>query len=392
MSISWFSVIFVDIAGSLLMIILSFMCMNVAVKLRRKDLTDVMWVYLLWFSLALTVFAVSRSAGHLIKQLLLFSGNREVWMVLRPYSGAINTIAFIVAAAVTFFSDQIWKINLQTLKDKRELQKAHGELLFLNENLEKRVAQRTEALMRAAEQKMQMEKNMAQTEKLAAIGELSAGVAHEINNPLGVILGYNQLLLREAEKGTEQHGDLKTIEKHVKHVRTIVSDLLNFSRNSRTKRGAADIHDIADEVIGFIRTHMGAGDIEVKRDYDRNLPELPLDRDKIKQVFVNLLMNARHAMGGSGTLTVATAPAEGGDHALIKVSDTGTGIKAENLTRIFDPFFTTKPTGEGTGLGLSVSYGIIRNHDGDITVESTPGEGTVFTITLPLEPRKWEEK
>lgn len=388
MNISYTSVILVDITGSLLMIILSFMCMTVAVRLRRKDTTDVMWLYLLWFSLALTVFAVSRSAGHLIKQLLLFSGHDGIWAILRPYSGAINTIAFIVAAAVTFFSDQIWKINLQTLKDKKDLQKAHGELLFLNENLERRVAQRTEALVQAAEQKMEMEKNMAQTEKLAAIGELSAGVAHEINNPLGVILGYNQLLLRGEEKGSEKHEDLKTIEKHVKHVRTIVSDLLSFSRNSKTERGSVDIHDIADEVIGFIRKHLGGGNIEVVKNYAPDLPRLLLDREKIKQVFVNLLMNAWHALEGSGTLTISTSLDAEKNLAVITVSDTGMGIEQENLTRIFDPFFTTKPTGQGTGLGLSVSYGIIKNHDGEISVASRPGQGTVFTITLPLHSRE----
>lgn len=368
------------------MILLSFACLNVATKLKIKDTENVIWSYLVWVCYGLVIFAVSRSAGHIVKQLLILYNLTDIWLHIRPFSGSVNTFAFILVGSITLFFRQTWQMYQQISKDKTALQKAHSELLFLNQNLEQRVIKRTEALAFESDQRMKLEKHMAQTEKLAAIGELSAGIAHEINNPLGIILGFNQLLIRGEKEGSEKLKDLKTIEKHVKHCKTITADLLNFSRNAKTQKEFLNIHEIIDDVLGFIIKQTDYEDIKTRKNYQAHLPSVFIDAEKIRQVLINLLMNAKYAMGKSGTLTLSTGTKtiDGSDWVYITIEDTGGGIEQSNISRIFDPFFTTKPTGEGTGLGLSVSYGIIQNHGGEIDVESSNNTGTVFTITLPV--------
>jgi signal transduction histidine kinase len=242
-------------------------------------------------------------------------------------------------------------------------------------------------LVKDIEQKKLIENQIAQTDKLASIGQLSAGIAHGINNPLGIILGYTQLLLRDEEVESERHADLKIIEKHAKNCRSVVEDLLNFARTSQTETEAIKIHEAMDEVLNFVQHHSELYNIEIEKDYDMNIPPLLLDEKKIKQALMNLIMNAKHAVGKSGAIRLSTAYNRSTRQVTIKITDTGYGIEKKNISRIFDPFFTTKPTGEGTGLGLSVSYGIIKNHGGNIFVESEPGKGTTFTVVLTAASR-----
>jgi signal transduction histidine kinase len=235
----------VDFIGSVIMIVLSLLCLRLVRSLNTKDPNNLIWTYLLWVCYGLAVFSVSRSIGHILKQILLISGHKDLWNNVMPLSGAINTFMLTIVAAVTLFFERIWKIYRQILEDKQTLQKTHNELLYLNQNLERLVSERTEALARS-------EKKMAQADKLASIGHLSAGIAHEINNPLGIILGYTQLLLRCETPDTQKHEDLKTIEKHVKNCKSIVEDLLNFARSSKTKKEIVNIHDLLDKVLNFI--------------------------------------------------------------------------------------------------------------------------------------------
>ena len=377
MILSSIPIVLIDILGSILMIILSFLCLLLAHELRSRDQNNVMGTYLLWLCFGLTGFAMSRSVGHILKQILLMSEQHDVWNSIRPYSGAINSIMFVLVGSVTLFFERIWVVYQQISKDKKALQFAHEKLVFLNQNLEQRVAERTEELVL-------MEKQMAQAEKLASIGQLSAGVAHEINNPLGIILGYTQLLLKNDGTPKERNNDLKTIEKHAQSCKSIVEDLLNFARESGPKRQFVQIHDIIDDALNFIQNHSDLDSIQITTDFDPQVPTMALDPEKMKQVFINLIMNAKHAVDKGGVIKIATQFIRSGDHLSIKVSDNGHGIEKKNLSRIFDPFFTTKPTGKGTGLGLSVSYGIIKNHGGDISVESELRKGSIFTIMLPV--------
>ena len=371
---------FVDMAGSVLMILFSFLCLHHIRSLNRRDSGNLIWTYLLWVCYFLAGFAISRSAGHILKQIFIVSQYREVWEAIRPYSGTVNTFMLILTAATTLFFERVWQIYQKILNDRQALRSAHSKLLHLNENLEKRVQERTEALARS-------EKQIAQADKLASIGHFSSGIAHEINNPLGIILGYTQLLIREENPQSPKYEDLKTIEKHVKTCKSIVEDLLNFARSSKPAEGPVCIHDCMDDVLTFIRHRSAPDEIEIVKNYDRTIPKMILDEKRIKQVFINLMMNAIHAIGKKGSITITTSSETEKNQVRIKIADTGYGIEKKNLTKIFDPFFTTKPTGEGTGLGLAVSYGIIRNHGGEILVESEPGKGAEFTIVLPTAGR-----
>jgi PAS domain S-box-containing protein len=228
--------------------------------------------------------------------------------------------------------------------------------------------------------KRQMERQIAQTDKLAALGELSAGVAHEINNPLGVILGYTQLLLKLAPDHKE---DLKIIEKHTQNCKSVVSDLLSFSRKGSSEMSLVDINKVVDGVGKFLSNHSDFRNVEMTLDLETG-HELNIigNEQELAQVIINLIINACHAVDKKGKIDIATKKT-GQDKILILVKDDGKGVKKKYLSRIFDPFFTTKPVGQGTGLGLSVGYGIIKRHQGDIRVKNNEGKGTLFTIILP---------
>jgi signal transduction histidine kinase len=241
--------------------------------------------------------------------------------------------------------------------------------------------------IRDIQERHQMQEQMAQADRLASIGQLSSGIAHENNNPLGVILGYTQLMLRSEPSDSERFKDLKTIEKHVRHCKSIVEDLLNFARRAEPKKEKVDVHRTIEDVLSFIRQSSGSGRVDFQTDFDRRIPPVVLDEKKIKQVLINLLMNARHAVCAHGTIRVSTARRFAEGQLEIHVSDDGYGIEEKHLKHIFDPFFTTKPTGEGTGLGLSVSYGIVKKHGGEIRVKSKPGEGSTFTVVLPAREK-----
>lgn len=232
----------------------------------------------------------------------------------------------------------------------------------------------------------QVEERIQQTEKLAALGQLAAGVAHELNNPLGVILCYADLLKRElaaSDKTVNILRDVATIEKHAKNCQRIVADLLNFARGQKTAKHLTALNPTIVEVVQMVE-HQFRQQCAIELDLDPNLPDLRLDADKMKQVYLNLLMNARQALKGSGLVRITTRYLQERGQVQIIFWDNGEGIAPEIKGRIFDPFFSTKKTGEGTGLGLSVSYGIIRDHGGNIEVESEPGHWTRFTITLPV--------
>lgn len=228
-----------------------------------------------------------------------------------------------------------------------------------------------------------MERQLQQADRLASIGQLASGIAHEINNPLGLILGYTQLLLREEPDGSERAEDLKIIEKHARACKTVVRDLLNFARSAPSRKGPGDLHACIREILGVVRHPFALDGVAIETRLDDSMPTMELDEGKIRQLFMNLIMNAKQAIKKNGSIGVTTSFDPETHTAVIEVRDSGCGIVPEDLPRIFDPFFTTKEPGEGTGLGLSVAYGIVQDHGGEITVESTPGEGTRFTVKLP---------
>jgi len=487
---------FTDVAGSALIILLSFLAVWYAVRLARTQPSNVIWTYLLWLCVALAGFAVSRGVGHIAKRFLLLMDMRDVWVSLRPYSGGINTIAFVVVASVTLFFQRVHKMNIGILKDKEALEKAGQEVMRLNRNLESLVRHRTEELSRSEEKyrrifegsmdmifildeqggfadinhagleilgfqnpenfigtlslaelfasrdefdklmadlqsngfvrdrqcrlhtkvgteiflllsatsrkdsfgkivsyegiakdvtaRLHMERQIQQAEKLASLGQISTGIAHEINNPLGVMLGYTQLLLRDRAAGSQIYDDLKTIEKHARNCKAVVEDLLKFARSAQTKKSRVDVNQCLEEVVALLGHQLELDKISVETRLESNLTSVTADSEKLKQVFMNLLMNSRQAMSGKGRISVRTESDPGKAVVRVIFSDNGCGIPAEHIDKIFDPFFSTKPAGEGTGLGLSVSYGIVQDHNGRIEVESRPGKGSAFTVELPI--------
>jgi two-component system NtrC family sensor kinase len=246
-----------------------------------------------------------------------------------------------------------------------QLQSAYQELEVSHKSLE----ETKEALERSG--------------KLASMGQLAAGIAHEVNNPLGTLLLHANLLLEECEDDTEIKTDLETIVDQANRCKRIISGLLNFARQSRVVRQPTNVSELVDKVI---RTAPTADNVTVAVQDRLSDPVAEIDADQIVQVLTNLFTNAQQAMPDGGDLTIGLA--DDADMVTIRVSDTGTGIPKENMARLFDPFFTTKQVGMGTGLGLAVTHGIVKMHRGQINVESnadpaTGPTGTTFTIELP---------
>ncbi len=228
----------------------------------------------------------------------------------------------------------------------------------------------------------ELERRLVQADKLSSVGLLAAGVAHEVNTPLAVISTYAQMLAKQVSGDEQKSKLLEKIAKQTFRASEIVNSLLNFSRTSTTTFDEIDVNRVIQESLVLIEHQMEKAGVRVQLDLEEQIPSIKGNSGKLQQVFLNLFLNARDAMGGGGTLTIRTHRQS--EAAAVDVLDTGHGIQAENLNRIFDPFFTTKAIRKGTGLGLSVCYGIVREHGGVIEVESQPGEGTRFHLEFPL--------
>jgi PAS domain S-box-containing protein len=494
---SFIPILAVDVLGSVVMVVIALLCLYRARILRSMDPDNAVFLYLLWISTGFMIFALSRSFGHILRQVLILTSNADAWHSISPYSGSVNTVSFMLVGLITLFFNQSWHINEKILSGRKKLEEIHIKLMDLNQTLEHKVVVRTEMLtssehktrrifeqsldtivvtdekftiseinqagltltgygkgeilekkigiedfifqesewkrirnlletneyvlneethfmrqdhsqimvlitggvdygafgcdktfhfiIKNINEKKQMEQQIAQADKLAALGELSAGVAHEINNPLGIILGYTQLMLKEPS-GFEE--DLKIIEKHVKNCKTVVSDLLSFSRKGSLEKSRVDVTTVIDNVIKFLANHSDFRNVDIQTGPAPHDPLMIYGNDQeLSQVMINLIINACHAVGKKGKIEIETKQTEN-KFIFITVKDNGTGIHKKYFSRIFDPFFTTKPVGQGTGLGLSVGYGIIRRHGGDITVRNRKEKGAAFTITLPFAPQK----
>jgi two-component system NtrC family sensor kinase len=257
------------------------------------------------------------------------------------------------------------------------------------ETLEEKVKTRTQQLRVA-------EAEATRGEKLASVGLLAAGIAHELNNPLTGVLTFSTLLRKKMPDGSLDAEDMDLVIQETKRCAAIIRRLLDFAREKKPEKKFSDLNQIIEETERLIERPAHLRDIEIRKELDTNLPPVWVDADQIKQVVMNMLVNAQQAIEKKGTIDVRTriAPepkraeplAEPVRMVEIAVMDTGCGIPEKNLQRIFDPFFTSKEVGKGTGLGLSVSHGIVRAHGGLIEVESTVGEGTTFRVYLPVQP------
>ncbi len=239
-------------------------------------------------------------------------------------------------------------------------------------------------------QRLHLEEQLQQREKLSSIGLLAAGVAHEVNTPLTGVSSYTQMLLNMLPENDPKHALLLKVRRQAERATDIVNNLLNFSRTgSAAEFAGIDIHRVLDDTLQLLEPQLRRSDIEIVRDYAENLPPVHGNSVKLQQVFTNLILNARDSISnGNGRITLATRRGDDDESLLIEVADSGVGIAPEDVAKIYDPFFTTKGVGRGTGLGLAVTYGIVQEHSGHINVSSTPGLGTTFRIMLPTsDPR-----
>ncbi len=252
----------------------------------------------------------------------------------------------------------------RTRKIYNELKKSHQDLQISHQELEKAQA------------------SLIRTEKLASLGQLAAGVAHEINNPLGTITIFAHLILKSLPPDDPRRQDVQMIIDEANRTKEIVQGLLSFARETKMRPGATNINQLLEEVLALVVNQSLFHNIVIHKELAANLPAIYADGTQLKQVFLNIILNAAEAMNGSGDLFIRSQFDDANRQIVIAIRDTGPGIDSEVLNKIFDPFFTTKE--KGTGLGLAISYGIIERHHGRIDVETEPGKGSTFIIRLPM--------
>ena len=293
------------------------------------------------------------------------------------------------------FADTLWQVlgnDRWRLKEIRNIYKIHtatraGQTLVLNIAIAplQDLQEQTGALVIVEDvtSRIRLEEQLQQREKLSSIGLLAAGVAHEVNTPLTGVSSYTQMLLGMLPEADPKHALLQKVRRQAERATNIVNNLLNFSRTgSATEFGEVDIHRVLDDTLQLLEPQLRTNQIEIERFYQQDHSLVFGNGGKLQQIFTNLLLNARDAIPNGGKIIISTTT-DDNDSLMIEISDTGIGIAPENVAKIYDPFYTTKGVGRGTGLGLAVSYGIVQEHSGHISVESTPGRGTTFRISLP---------
>ncbi len=253
--------------------------------------------------------------------------------------------------------------------------------------LVRRCEARSERLEQMMRTMREMDGKLLKTQRLAAVGQLAAGAAHEINNPLAIVSARAQLLeMREADPAKKK--GLRQMVEQIERISAILASLMDFARPAAPKMETVAPGDVLDKVLGLMESGLAKQNARVERDYQPEVPTILADSRQLEQVLLNLALNAQHAVEGrDGVLRAALSYDPRLDSVVFSIADNGVGIPTEHLDKIFDPFFTTKPEGKGTGLGLSTAYGIVKAHRGSLNVQSTPGQGTVFTVTIPRDMR-----
>lgn len=313
------------------------------------------------------------------------------WSTLLTFLG-ITFVGIIIAATISYFlanrvvqpirhlvlaskriagGDLDYKVKLKVKDEIRDLAEAFN---FMASSLK----DRDEQLKERATQ------TIMKSERLATIGQLAAGVAHEINNPLGGILSYSHLVLEDTDTEDPRRKNLEKIVVQATRCREIVKGLLDFARQTEPEMSIANVNEILNKALALVEKQVLFHNIKVSKYLSPDPIEVMVDTSQIQQVFINIIINAAESLEGQGELVFKTKKTEDGNFALVEFTDTGSGIPEGNIEKLFDPFFTTKEVGHGTGLGLAISYGIIERHKGLIEVESEVGKGTTFIVSMPL--------
>jgi signal transduction histidine kinase len=278
------------------------------------------------------------------------------------------------------------RVKTPTNDEIGELSVAFNEMATTLKSDREAIENKNEELIAANIELKGLQQQLIKSERLAAVGQLAAGVSHEIDNPIGIILGYAEFIKSELDSESPILDELESIINESKRCRRIVGGLLNFSKTSPSINEELDLNDIAKEVVSAVSFQSLFKQITIKEEYDHDIPVLMLDRDKIKQVLINLLINSAQATGNEGEVIVSTKYLKKDDEEFVKlyVKDFGVGIPEENLGNIFDPFYSTKTLSKGTGLGLSICQKLVEELNGRISVKSDVKKGSVFALTFPV--------
>ena len=305
---------------------------------------------------------------------------------------AINIAGALVSLIVSYFIAQRILVPIFMLVNASKAV-ADGDLeakveINTNDELED-LADSFNAMAQALKKRDEQFKEFATqrimaSERLALIGQLSANVAHELNNPLTGIVTYSHLILEDTECDDPQRTSIEKIVGQAIRCRDIIRGLLDFSRQRKPNKTLSNINTVMDQCLSFVENQALFLNIQIIKNFQEDLPMIVVDPSQIERVIMNMIINAAEAMDGSGELILATRSGPYSEHIELEFRDTGQGISSENLEKIFDPFFTTKDVGHGTGLGLAISYGVVKAHNGTVSVESEVGKGTAFIVRLPV--------
>jgi len=328
-------------------------------------------VILAFFSIATVGFVVIIVISYLLTRSITRPVSEMVEVTKSIGMGALDREVKVDSA------DEIGNLGQSFNQMVTRLRKMRLELEEWGNLLEQKVKERTEELA-------VMQNTLMQSQRLASLGKLAAGIAHEINNPLGGILVLSSLALEDMKSDDPHRENLQEVIKQTMRCRDIVKGLLQFSRQEEGKTEYVQVNDVLNNTLSLIEKQALFHNIEVIKLFATDLPHILGDGSQLQQVFMNIILNAVQAMKEIGVLTITTQHDQKNDMVVIEVTDTGIGIPEQLIDRIFDPFFTTKEVGEGTGLGLAIAYGIVTKHHGRMTVKSKENEGTTFTIKIPV--------
>jgi signal transduction histidine kinase len=352
----------------------------------------------LWLRLApgfLVVFACGAVASALIGATLGTSTQRILALLAVMAIGVVATLGSLflttrgltnslkelaAAADAVAHGDLGRQVNVVSSDEAGRLAASFNEMVA---KLHARTQRLEEEEHKHTEELMHLQSRMAHAEKLASMGRLAAGVAHELNTPLGGVLSLAMLALEECDESYPQRKDLEIIVKQALHCREIVKGLLAFAHQSESGAARTDVNSVIENTLALLERQAIFQNVRTTRQLKKELPPVFIDPSHLQSVVMNVVMNAVDAMEGKGALAIETTDDEAGEQVLIRISDTGKGIPDKIKPLIFEPFFTTKEPGEGTGLGLAIVYGVVKGAGGRISVDSSPG-GTTFTIRLPI--------
>ncbi|MEW5745798.1 MAG: HAMP domain-containing sensor histidine kinase [Nitrospirota bacterium] len=355
-----FPVVFIDVAGSVAMIVLSFFSLCAAIKLYRTNRENTLWNYVLWLSATYVIFALSRSMGHILQRVLVPTGNEQVWRQIEPFSGSLNTFTFIVIGSVSLFFSKVYAFYRELFENKRRIEAINADLTELNQELETLVAERTMSLM-------------------------ALTVADRVRNPAAVI-GWTCQRILEKEKVSERLGEnLKDIVDESKKLETIVKDFETLLKSKQSIFRYEDINEIIRGVVPIVEKEAIDKGITIRLGLSDQPIKINTQKNLLRAAIFHIIRNAIEATPSGGTITITTS----GDHtrAVLTISDTGAGISPEDRDKIFDPFFSTKRY--RFGMGLPLVRQIVSEHLGEIEIQSEEGKGTSFIITFPV---RWLDK